>query len=106
MEYLIGTTICRLYFALCEFFSFSIWGLVPMQLQPDFLACPKNVLDVEPRCEWPFVLQLYDLTEFYIISVDKVSRYIHVSSSSRHYSSTAHRTSFLRPQTGTTFFES
>ncbi|KAG6873506.1 hypothetical protein C0995_014774 [Termitomyces sp. Mi166 len=39
-EYIIGTTICRLYLALY------------------FLACPKNVLDVEPR-RWVYVLTAF-----------------------------------------------
>ncbi|KAG6900331.1 hypothetical protein C0993_012528 [Termitomyces sp. T159_Od127] len=39
-EYIIGTTICRLYLALY------------------FLACPKNVLDIEPR-RWVFVLTAF-----------------------------------------------
>ncbi|KZP30544.1 hypothetical protein FIBSPDRAFT_777298 [Athelia psychrophila] len=39
-EYLVGTTICRLYFLLY------------------FLACPKNVLDVDPRW-WSYLLALF-----------------------------------------------
>ncbi|KAH0582574.1 hypothetical protein H2248_010506 [Termitomyces sp. 'cryptogamus'] len=39
-EYVIGTTVCRLYLALY------------------FLACPKNVLDVEPR-RWVFLLAAF-----------------------------------------------
>lgn len=47
-EYLVGTTICRLYFALY------------------FLACPKNVLDVEPR-SWIYFLAIFMLLQVLVI---------------------------------------
>lgn len=48
-EYVIGTTVCRLYLALCEG-SFFRDNQRVLTVLTDFLACPKNVLDVEPRC--------------------------------------------------------
>jgi len=48
MEYLFGTTICRLYFALY------------------FLACPKNVLDVEPR-SWIYFLAIFMFLQVFIL---------------------------------------
>jgi len=47
-EYLVGTTMCRLYFALY------------------FLACPKNVLDVEPR-SWIYFLTLFMFLQVLVI---------------------------------------
>jgi transmembrane E3 ubiquitin-protein ligase len=58
-EYVLGTTICRLYLALCEsFFDAGVTtGMLTMYVI-DFLACPKNVLDVEPRCVCYSILTL------------------------------------------------
>lgn len=51
-EYLVGTTICRLYFLLCKLsFSRCMRAAFKLTAILDFLACPKNVLDVDPRCE-------------------------------------------------------
>ncbi|KIJ65119.1 hypothetical protein HYDPIDRAFT_175153 [Hydnomerulius pinastri MD-312] len=47
-EYLIGTSVCRLYFALY------------------FLACPKNVLDVQPR-RWIFYLCAFVLLQVVVV---------------------------------------
>ena len=49
-EYILGTTICRLFGALCGFISFLNWINSNWYCHIDFLACPKNVLEVEPRC--------------------------------------------------------
>jgi hypothetical protein len=46
-EYLIGTSFCRLFHALCEYRH--ICGRFMSDTSSDFLTCPKNVLDVEPR---------------------------------------------------------
>jgi len=46
-EYLIGTSLCRLFHALCEYQY--IYGRFMSDISSDFLTCPKNVLDVEPR---------------------------------------------------------
>jgi hypothetical protein len=47
---LVGTTLCRLYIALCE--SLCTLSLrFPLNIDVDFLLCPKNVLDIEPRRE-------------------------------------------------------
>ena len=53
-EYLIGTTLGRAFFALCEPSIISIrvvvgCGGVVADAHLDFLACPKNIFDVEPR---------------------------------------------------------
>lgn len=58
-EYVVGTTVCRLYLALCEF-VFDAGKTIQMltRFVKDFLACPKNVLDVEPRCERYFIIAL------------------------------------------------
>ncbi|EGO20800.1 hypothetical protein SERLADRAFT_442156 [Serpula lacrymans var. lacrymans S7.9] len=47
-EYLVGTTICRLYFALY------------------FLACPKNVLDVDRR-PWIYILAVFILMQVIVL---------------------------------------
>ncbi|KAF8840833.1 hypothetical protein BDN67DRAFT_950901 [Paxillus ammoniavirescens] len=47
-EYLVGTSICRLYFALY------------------FLRCPKNVLDVEPR-RWAYYLCAFVLLQVVVV---------------------------------------
>ncbi|KIM83157.1 hypothetical protein PILCRDRAFT_819938 [Piloderma croceum F 1598] len=48
VEYLVGTTVCRLYFALY------------------FLACPKNVLDVEPR-SWIYLLAIFMFLQVFVV---------------------------------------
>jgi hypothetical protein len=53
-EYILGTTICRLFGALY------------------FLACPKNVLEVEPR-SWVYFLALFVFTQaFFVILQDEL----------------------------------
>ncbi|KAF9461528.1 hypothetical protein BDZ94DRAFT_1196082 [Collybia nuda] len=47
-EYVIGTTVCRLYLALY------------------FLACPKNVLDVEPR-SWSYLLAAFVCLQGFVL---------------------------------------
>jgi hypothetical protein len=47
-EYLLGTTVCRLFFALCEWHGVEC-SVKSLTMVSDFLACPKNVLDIEPR---------------------------------------------------------
>lgn len=52
VEYLVVTTLGRSWFALCESRSLPrhyIWFL-SLTNRIDFIGCPKNVLDVEPRC--------------------------------------------------------
>ncbi|KAH7913824.1 hypothetical protein BJ138DRAFT_1145081 [Hygrophoropsis aurantiaca] len=48
LEYLVGTSICRLFFALY------------------FLGCPKNVLDVEPR-RWVFYLAIFVMAQVFVV---------------------------------------
>lgn len=48
-EYTIGVTLCRLFFILCQS-NRSLQSLGHIyKLFADFLVCPKNILDVEPR---------------------------------------------------------
>lgn len=47
-EYMVGTTLCRLYFALY------------------FLACPKNILDVEPR-RWIYAVAVLMFAQIFMI---------------------------------------
>ncbi|KAG6827207.1 hypothetical protein H0H92_012791 [Tricholoma furcatifolium] len=51
-EYIVGTTICRLYLALY------------------FLACPKNVLDVEPR-RWVYLLAAFVCVQASIVMLQE-----------------------------------
>lgn len=65
-EYLVGTTLCRLYIALCEQ-PCAVALCFPLNINVDFLLCPKNVLDIEPRRE---------LFSFLLISESKSERKI------------------------------
>ncbi|CAL1715555.1 unnamed protein product [Somion occarium] len=58
-EYLIGATLCRLYFLLCECYCCSAVSLSAYIIfSIDFMACPKNILDVEPR-RWVYLVALF-----------------------------------------------
>src|SRR6266576_5810066 len=46
-EYILGTTVCRLYFLLCKEWLFTLWKVLTHI--SDFLSCPKNVLEIESR---------------------------------------------------------
>lgn len=46
-EYLVGVTVCRLYYLLCECISFVHTHFDSHSA--DFLGCPSNVLDIETR---------------------------------------------------------
>ena len=48
-EYVLGMTTCRLFSALCKLLP-CIYEFSPT-FYADFLGCPKNVLDVETRCQ-------------------------------------------------------
>lgn len=52
-EYLIGTSICRLYYLLCEWFVISRYILALMVYVQDFTTCPNNILDIEPKRKSP-----------------------------------------------------
>jgi hypothetical protein len=56
-EYLIGTSLCRLFHALCEYQCTCCQFTSSISIFSDFLACPKNVLDVEPRGRYRVVNQ-------------------------------------------------
>lgn len=47
-EYLLGITVCRLYFLLCTS-RFLRCAEMELMSGVDYLACPKNILDIEPR---------------------------------------------------------
>ena len=51
-EYLVGTTICRLFFLLCEYRPSKKTKPIVITDPADFMGCPKNILDVEPRRAW------------------------------------------------------
>jgi hypothetical protein len=56
-EYLIGTSLCRLFHALCEYRWICRLFMSNTSIFSDFLTCPKNVLDVEPRRRYRVVDQ-------------------------------------------------
>lgn len=53
-EFVIGTTVCRLIIALCEFhfqpLSMDLWIKIIL-FHIDFISCPQNVLNIVPKCK-------------------------------------------------------
>ncbi|KAI0793636.1 hypothetical protein C8Q74DRAFT_1243576 [Fomes fomentarius] len=73
-EYLIGTTLGRLFFACCRCSHVTLIAycihVPPADAQSDFLGCPKNIFDVEPR-RWIYAVALFMLVQVLVVLVQE-----------------------------------